>query len=61
LIQVCADPAAPEIGARETRALLAGAKEHPRASLHLVALTTDSPPPLPEAVTLHPAATWLLA
>ncbi len=52
--------AATDIVEREVRALLAGAKEHPRASLHLIALTADVAPPLPEDVTLHRAVDWLL-
>ncbi len=60
LIQVCAHLAAPDLAEREVRALLAGAKEHPRASLHLIALTADAAPPLPEDVTLHRAVDWLL-
>jgi hypothetical protein len=59
-IQVCADPDATGTRDRETRGLLAAAREHPRASLHLVALTADSTPALPENVMLHSAATWLL-
>jgi len=61
LIQVCADLDSAETLKRETRSLLVAAEEHPQASLHLVALTSDSPPPLPENVSLHSAATWLLA
>jgi hypothetical protein len=60
LIQVCADLHASETNRRETRALLAAAKEHPQASLHLIALTTEAAYRAPENVTLHSAATWLL-
>jgi len=60
LIQVCTNLDAPETRARETRALLAAADEYPRASLHLVALTTDVVGSLPENLKLHSAASWLL-
>ena len=60
LIQVCADLDTPETRERETRALLAAADEYPEASPHLVTLTTDTALSLPERVTVHSAATWLL-
>ena len=60
LIQVCADLDAPETRDRETRALLAAADEHPEASLHLITLTTDTALRLPQNVTVHSAAAWLL-
>jgi predicted AAA+ superfamily ATPase len=60
LIQVCADLDAPETRERESRALLAAADEHPEASLHLITLTTDTALRLPQNVTAHSAAAWLL-
>ncbi len=42
LIQVCADPSAPETLARELRALKAAAKEHPRATRRLLVLDRDA-------------------
>ncbi len=60
LIQVCADPDAPETRERETRALLAAADEHPEASLHLITLTTDTALGIPQNVTVHSATAWLL-
>ena len=60
LIQVSAELDAAETVARETRALLAAAQEHPQATLHLIALTSDPIPDLPEQVTRHAAAAWLL-
>ena len=38
LIQVCADPAAPEVLSRELRALTAAARDHPRAGRWLLVL-----------------------
>ena len=61
MIQVCADLATPETRERETRALLAAADEHPKASLHMVALTTNTALKTPQNVTMHSAATWLLS
>jgi hypothetical protein len=46
---------------REVRALLAAQAEHPRASLHLVTLTPESPEGIPETVRVFPAWQWLLA
>ncbi len=60
LIQVCAELDLAETRQRELRALLDAAAEHPRASLHLVALAADAIPGLPDNVTLHSAASWLL-
>jgi predicted AAA+ superfamily ATPase len=61
LIQVCAEVGDPETFERETRALVAAAKEHRQTSLHLVTLTSDAVHGLPESVTWHAATTWLLA
>ena len=60
LIQVCSNLDAEETRDREIRALLAAADEHPRASLHLVTLATDTVRGLPTEVDLHAAAIWLL-
>jgi predicted AAA+ superfamily ATPase len=60
LIQVCADSGDPETFERETRALVAAAREQRQASLHFVTLTTTAVHKLPENVTLHSAAVWLL-
>jgi len=60
LIQVCADTDAPETRDREVRALRSAAAEHPRASLHLITLTPESAHAVPDQVTVHPGATWLL-
>ena len=60
LIQVCADLDAPGVRDREIRSVLAAAREYPRATLHVVALTGASVPPLPNKIRLHRAAEWLL-
>jgi predicted AAA+ superfamily ATPase len=60
LIQVCADLDAPGTRDREVRGLLAAAGEHPRATLHVIALSADGSPPLPDQIHLHRAADWLL-
>ncbi|TVS13829.1 MAG: DUF4143 domain-containing protein [Planctomycetaceae bacterium] len=60
LIQVSAELDAAETVARETRALLAAAEEHPQASLHLITLTSDPIPTLPTQVAHHAAGAWLL-
>jgi predicted AAA+ superfamily ATPase len=59
LIQVCADLDAPGTREREVRALLSAAGEHPRATLHLVALAS-SRVPIHEGIRLHVAGEWLL-
>lgn len=61
LVQVCADPSAPETRARELRALTEAAKEHPRATRRLLVLDRDalvrvSTP----GVEIQPAYEWLL-
>jgi len=43
-----------------TRALLAAAKEHPRARLALVTLTPESARDIPPAIRIYDAAPWLL-
>jgi hypothetical protein len=60
LIQVCVDLDAPETREREARALLAAADEHPEASLHLITMTADTAQGLPQNMTVHSAAAWLL-
>lgn len=60
LIQVCAELDAPDVHEREVRALREAAKEHPRASLHLITLTPQSAVGLAENVQVHSAAVWLL-
>ncbi len=60
LIQVSAELDSAETVARETRALLAAAEEHPQATLHVITLTSDPIPSLPAQVAHHSAATWLL-
>lgn len=60
LIQVCSDLETPATRAREVRALLAAAAEHPRAALHLIALEPEAAPELPAAVAFHCASAWLL-
>ena len=61
LIQVSADPCAPETAARELRALHSAAEEHPRARQRLLvrdhdcALGLDAP-----NVKVQPAYEWLL-
>ena len=53
LIQVCADLDAPGTCERELRGLRSAATEHPRATAHLIALTVEGLPPLPDQVRLH--------
>lgn len=60
LIQVCEELDTPETRERETRALLAAAKEHPRASLHLITLAPETAPAVPEQIEVHWAPSWLL-
>ena len=60
LIQVCAELDAPDTRQRELRALLEAASEHPRASLHVVALAATTTRDWPNNVTLHLAVGWLL-
>jgi hypothetical protein len=59
LIQVCAEMTGPDVQDREIRALLAAAKEHPRATSHLI-VATGTVRGLPEAITQHAATRWLL-
>lgn len=61
LVQVCADPTAPETGTRELRALVGAAKEHPRAALRLLVLDRDAVARVSApGVQVQPAYEWLL-
>ena len=60
LIQVCADLDAPATRARETRALLEAAGEHPRATLHLISLRPETARDIPSKIAVHAATSWLL-
>ncbi len=60
LIQVCADTASAETVAREYRALAGAAREHRRATQHLLTLTPEAVTEIPEGVRLHSAEVWLL-
>ncbi len=60
LIQVCADVDTSDARAREVRALVSAAAEHPRATQHLIALEPETPPDLPEGIVFHRASDWLL-
>jgi len=61
LIQVCVDISGQTVMERETRALLAAAKEVPDAELLLLTLDPTPPArPLPKPVMWKPAAAWLL-
>lgn len=62
LIQVCADVSAPDTLSRELRALMAAAKEHPRAERRLLVLDRDALARVTAAaVVVQPAYEWLLA
>jgi predicted AAA+ superfamily ATPase len=61
LIQVAADLDSPQTREREVRALLAAAAEHPRASLHLITLTPETAREIPDRISVHSAAEWLLS
>jgi hypothetical protein len=60
LIQVCAEIDDPDTLARETRALLAAAREHPDALLELVTLMPERAGDVPAPISVRAAATWLL-
>jgi hypothetical protein len=60
LIQVAADLSEAATREREVRALLAAAREHPRASPVLLTLTPESAGEVPREVVVHDAAVWLL-
>ena len=62
LMQVCADPSAPETLARELRALTEAANEHPRAARRLLVLDRDAMSRVrAPGVKVQPAYEWLLA
>jgi hypothetical protein len=56
LIQVCADLDAAGTCLRELHGLPSAAREHSRATLHVIALTASTAPPLPDHVHLPCAA-----
>lgn len=60
LIQVCASLDDLATRERETRALLDAARQHPRASLHLISLDIPAALDIPRDVTVHAAWDWLL-
>lgn len=60
LIQACAESDAPETRERETSALRAAARRHPRASLHVVTLDPQAFVEAPRSVAIHWAPGWLL-
>jgi hypothetical protein len=60
LIQVCADLDVPAVREREARALMEAAREHRRATLHIVSLDPAIAPDIPRDISLHPATAWLL-
>jgi predicted AAA+ superfamily ATPase len=60
LVQVCAELDDPATREREVRALLAAAKEHPRARQVLITLTPDSARDVPPSIRVHDASRWLL-
>ena len=62
LIQVCADLAAPETLSRELSALLAAAKEYPRAARRMLGLDRDARTRVSSrTVEVQPAYEWLLS
>lgn len=60
LLQVCAELGSSETFQRETRALREAAREHPRATMHLISLDADVAEEVPPDITLHPATAWFL-
>ena len=60
LIQVCASLDDPATRERETRALLEAARQHPRASLHLISLDIPASVDMPKEIAVHAAWDWLL-
>ena len=63
MVQVCADPSAPETLKRELRALAEATKQHPRAARRLLVLDRDALARVRRAagVEVQPAYEWLLA
>lgn len=60
LIQVCADAESAGTLEREYRALESAAREHRRATRHLVTLTPEAVTQVPDGVRLHSAEVWIL-
>jgi predicted AAA+ superfamily ATPase len=60
LIQVCADLSDPRTRDREVNALLAAAREHPKARLCLVALESPGRIQVPRSISVYAASDWLL-
>lgn len=60
LIEVCASLDDLATRERETRALLEAARQHPRASLHLVSLDIPAAFDSPTEITVDAAWDWLL-
>ncbi len=61
LLQVCADPSAPDTLARELRGLEAAGQEYPRATRRLLVLDRDAASRIhAEAVDVQPAYAWIL-
>lgn len=60
LLQVCADITSAETLDREARALTEAAREHRRATRHILTLTPEAAHRWPEGVTVHAADVWLL-
>lgn len=61
LIQVCADPSAPETREREVRALTEASIEHGRATKALLVLTRDQVFPEKTGIAVRPVYEWLLS
>ena len=59
LIQVCAELDVPAVREREARALIEAAREHRRATLHIVSLNPAIAPGISEKIIFHSAAAWL--
>jgi uncharacterized protein len=61
LLQVCTSIDNPEVKAREVRALVAAAKEHPRAERLILTLESRTPfPATPKGIRVLPAWRWIL-
>lgn len=61
LVQVCADPSAPDTMERELRALAQAAAEYPGATRRVLVLTRDRMIPVTACgVRVQPAYEWLL-
>jgi len=61
LIQVCAVLDDPGVRAREARALIDAAREHPRAEKIIITLHPESAPEMPAGIAVQSAAEWLLS